>query len=48
MDAPTLDITVEEDGKIHAIEDNGACYVYDYNNYCDMNEKIEAILGLPW
>jgi hypothetical protein len=46
-EAWTLDISVETNGRLHAIQDNGACAVYDFKNYCSLRGKIEAILDQP-
>jgi len=48
IDAPVLEISVEADGKVYEIKDNGECAVSHFDKYCDLGDQIDAILGIPW
>ena len=51
MDSSNLSISLETDGKIHPIRDGGICsYVNKAGLYefCDLGDKIDEILEMPW
>jgi len=47
-DAANLYISVETDGKSYDLDDLTACITHDFDNYCDLDDTIAEILGLPW
>ena len=48
MDASALNISISTEGRYHVVAERGACNAYHFDKYCDLGDKIEAILGLPW
>ena len=45
VDAPNFSISLTTGSTTYEIKDHGACAIHPFDRYCDLGDKVDAVLG---